>query len=44
MKRSRKYLDKRAKLGNGMEAVDTATAISLIKSVASDWELSLIHI
>lgn len=38
MKRSRKYLDKKAKLGNGAEGVDTATAIDLIKSMASDWE------
>lgn len=38
MKRSRKYLDKKAKLGNGMDAVDSLTALNLIKSIASDWE------
>lgn len=38
MKRSRKYLDKKAKLGNGAEPVDSMTALNLIKSVAGDWE------
>ena len=38
MKRSRKYLDKRAKLTNGVDAVDTATAIGMLKGIAHDWE------
>jgi large subunit ribosomal protein L1 len=38
MKRSRRYLDKRQKLGLDSAAMDAVTALELLKSIANGWE------